>query len=176
MQSYEGKTNIYIRGIPTKWKDKRQIYIVRVCFMYTKNLSHVGRGQEFFFFPPFSLLGKGPFRFLFSVKLSVCGDRHPKGSVKIETSLFPPKQLIHRKGNRPLLNFLSIRLTASRGHTTWKTAVNHEYTPCGGKEKGRKKERKKKRKRVNKFTREDVRSCVSILLNIFHHWHPRFSF
>lgn len=54
MQSYEGKTNIYIRGIPTKWKDKRQIYIVRVCFMYTKNLSHVGRGQEFFFFPFFS--------------------------------------------------------------------------------------------------------------------------
>lgn len=91
--------------------------------MYTKNLSHVDGGQEFsfFFFLPllFSLLGKGPFRFLLlSVKLSVCGDRHPKGSVKIETSLFLPKQLIHRKGNRPLLNFLSIRLTASRGHTT----------------------------------------------------------
>lgn len=141
----------------------------RICPMWDED-------KNFFFFSPFSLLGKGPFRFLFSVKLSVCGDRHPKGSVKIETSLFPPKQLIHRKGNRPLLNFLSIRLTASRGHTTWKTAVNHEYTPCGGKEKGRKKERKKKRKRVNKFTREDVRSCVSILLNIFHHWHPRFSF
>lgn len=65
MRSYEGKTNIYIRGIPTKWKDKRQIYIVRVCFMYTKNLSHVGRGQEFFFFPLFLFSVKDPSDFFF---------------------------------------------------------------------------------------------------------------
>lgn len=142
----------------------------RICPMWD------GDKNFLFFSPPFPLHGKGPFRFLFSVKLSVCGGRHPKGSVKIETWLFFPKQLIHRKGNRPLLNFLSIRLTASRGHTRREKLPWITIIPplVGEKEKGRKKEKKKKR--ANKFTREHVRSCVSIVLNVSHHWHPRFPF
>lgn len=102
IQSHRGKL-ISIFADPTKQEDNRQIYIVRICFMHTKNLPHVDRDKKFFFT---SIL-----RFLW-VKLSVCGN-HPKGSVKIETSLLLPKQLIHRKGNCPLLNFLSILLTVS---------------------------------------------------------------
>lgn len=102
IQSHRGKL-ISIFADPTKQEDNRQIYIVRICFMHTKNLPHVDRDKKFFF--------TSTLRFPW-VKLSVCGN-HPKGSVKIETLLLLPKQLIHRKGNCPLLNFLSIRLTVS---------------------------------------------------------------
>lgn len=109
-----------------KRKDKWHIYIVRRCFMYTKNLSHVDRDRNFssFFFRTL--------RFLSAETFSMWRGC-PRGSVKIETSLLLPKQLIHRKGNRPLLNFLSIRLTASRvrrEELPWITSI-----PCasGGK-------------------------------------------
>lgn len=86
-------------------------------FYAHKESAPCGQGQEILFHQhsPISL----------GETFSMYGD-HPKGSVKIETSLLLPKQLIHRKGNCPLLNFLSIRLTVSmirREKLPWTTSI-----------------------------------------------------